>query len=264
MSAPGNRKPFDGVKPTQTWQIHTFDSRGSSMGYRILAVSVVLLALVAGVSRSADATKQQEAGKKALQSFNDFIGEWKGDAESKTGKTEFWKEGMSWGWKFNKDGPPSIRVEFKDSKSFAKGEIKFVSDKKFQLIVTDKDKHDLVFEGEKKGKFYNFVRVDPASMDKFTIKLNTTNEGALMNLDYMVQAGGRGLDKKLFVLTSKKEGASISGAKKNECVVSGGVGTRAVSFNGKTYYVCCSGCAEAFAENPKKFVDEFEKKNKNK
>lgn len=232
------------------------------MRYRLLAGAAVLAVTLSGVSWSAE-TKEQEAGKKALQSFNDFIGDWKGNAETKSGKSEFWKEEMAWGWKFNKDGSPSVQVEFKDSKNFTKGDVKYLADKKkFQLTLTDKDKKEHVFDGEFKRNVLTFVRVDSSTMDKYTLKLNTTNEGALLNLEYTVQSGGRGLDKKLFIVQSKKEGSAIAGGKKNECVVSGGVGTRAVSYNGKTYYVCCSGCADAFAENPKKFVDEFEKKNK--
>ena len=35
-----------------------------------------------------------------------------------------------------------------------------------------------------------------------------------------------------------------------------------VSFGGKTYYVCCTGCRDAFNEDPEKFVKAFEKKKK--
>ena len=44
--------------------------------------------------------------------------------------------------------------------------------------------------------------------------------------------------------------------------MTGGLGTIQVAYNGKTYYVCCSGCREEFAANPKKYVDEFEKAHK--
>ena len=37
-----------------------------------------------------------------------------------------------------------------------------------------------------------------------------------------------------------------------------------VSFQGKTYYVCCSGCRDAFNEEPEKYIAEFEAKKKNK
>ena len=43
-----------------------------------------------------------------------------------------------------------------------------------------------------------------------------------------------------------------------ECIVSGGLGTMAVSHKGKTYYVCCSGCRDAFNEEPEKYIKEYE------
>ena len=37
----------------------------------------------------------------------------------------------------------------------------------------------------------------------------------------------------------------------------------AVTYKGETFYVCCSGCRDAFNENPEKFIKEYEaKKNK--
>ena len=47
---------------------------------------------------------------------------------------------------------------------------------------------------------------------------------------------------------------------KPECIVSGGAGTMAVSYMGKTYYVCCSGCRSEFNESPAKYVKEYEEK----
>ncbi|MEZ6056274.1 MAG: hypothetical protein R3C01_06175 [Planctomycetaceae bacterium] len=46
------------------------------------------------------------------------------------------------------------------------------------------------------------------------------------------------------------------------CVVSGGLGTAAVSFEGKTFYVCCSGCRAAFDEEPKTWIADFDAKMK--
>jgi hypothetical protein len=234
------------------------------MRCRFLACAAALLALVAGVSQTAEPTpKEKEASKSALQAFNDYIGDWQANGETKQGKSEFWKEAISWGWKFPKDEAPYLHIEFKDSKNFTGGDLKYLpGKKKYQLTITDKGGKEKVFEGELKRKVLTFTSVDSSSKDKYTLNMSTTNEGALLNMDYAVQTGGVGIDKKLFIVQGKKEGSSISGGKKNVCVVSGGVGTRAVSFMGKTYYVCCSGCADAFAENPKKFVDEFEKKNK--
>ena len=235
---------------------------------RLLTVTscVALLVLNTNVSQTAETPQEKQAIMTALQSFNDYIGGWSGNGEWKTGKSEFWKETMSWGWKFSKDGPATLTVEFKDNKQFTKGELKYSPDKKvYQLVVAGTDKKEHVFEGKIVRKVLELARVDDASKDKYTIRMSSTNEGALFNLEYMVQTAGKGLDKKLFVVQSKKDGVSISGGKKNECVVSGGIGTMPVSYNGKTYYVCCSGCRDAFNESEaakKKFVDDFEKKKK--
>jgi hypothetical protein len=47
-----------------------------------------------------------------------------------------------------------------------------------------------------------------------------------------------------------------------ECVVTGGLGTIAVTHNGQTYYVCCTGCRDYFNENPEKALAEREGKPK--
>ena len=53
-----------------------------------------------------------------------------------------------------------------------------------------------------------------------------------------------------------------AGGKKPQCVVTGGLGTMAVTYMGTTYYVCCSGCRDAFNENPAKIIAEYMKKKK--
>lgn len=235
------------------------------MRFLTVASFVVLLALNANFAQSAETPKEKEAILTALQAFNDFIGEWSGKGEAKTGKSEFWDETMSWNWKFNKDAAPNLTVKFKNNKQFSYAEVKFLPDKKvYQLIVPGKDKEQ-VFEGKIVRRVLEMTRSDDVSKDRYTIRMSSTNEGALFNFEYLVQTAGKGIDKSLFVVRSKKEGVSISGGKKNECVVSGGVGTMPVSYNGKTYYVCCGGCRDAFNESEaakKKFVEEFEKKNK--
>jgi hypothetical protein len=50
--------------------------------------------------------------------------------------------------------------------------------------------------------------------------------------------------------------------KRTVCIVSGGLGKITVSYKGKTYYVCCSGCRDAFSDQPEKYVKEWEAKQK--
>ncbi|MBV9126060.1 MAG: YHS domain-containing protein [Planctomycetes bacterium] len=48
--------------------------------------------------------------------------------------------------------------------------------------------------------------------------------------------------------------------KKIECIVTGGLGTIPVSYKGITYYVCCTGCKQAFEDNPEKILKEAAKR----
>ena len=51
----------------------------------------------------------------------------------------------------------------------------------------------------------------------------------------------------MYQVGATKEGVPFAGGDgKPECVVSGGLGTMPVMYKGKTYYVCCSGCRDAF------------------
>src|SRR6476660_7727133 len=103
------------LPPRRTCRAFSQLPRGIFMRYRFMACAVACLVLLSGVSRTAETPKDKEVIRSALQNFNDLIGDWSSQAESKTGKSEFWKEGMSWGWKFSKDSAPSLLVEFKDS-----------------------------------------------------------------------------------------------------------------------------------------------------
>ena len=59
----------------------------------------------------------------------------------------------------------------------------------------------------------------------------------------------------VFALLGNKDGESIAGGKKKpECVVSGGAASIAVQANGKTVYVCCTGCRDELLANPGKYV----------
>lgn len=225
--------------------------------------TVMICVMWAAVSGSAADDKNKAAAKKALQDLNEFVGPWKGLGETKSGKSESWKEDMDWGWKF-KGEDSSLVVKFKDDKNIQEGEMTYVPEKKvFQLKVKDKDGKEKVFEGNVKGKRLVLAWTDPESTDRHILTLSTNNDGLRFIQEYAVQTKGKGLEKRLYLVEHKKEGTSIAGGgKKNECVVSGGIGTIPVSYGGKTYYVCCSGCRDAFMENPKKFVDEFEKKSK--
>ncbi len=221
--------------------------------------------ILAGVT-AMPAFADKDSDKAALQPLNDFIGTWKGDASAKTGtKDVSWKETVDWSWKIGKDDM-ALGVKFTGDKSpFAAGLLKYdASKKKYKLTVTPAGetaggKADLDFVGEIKAKKLILDRVDPATKDKTTIEMYALADGPKFLYNVAVQKKSFGVAKKAVESAALKEGANVSGGKKPECIVTGGAGTMSVSYGGKTYYVCCSGCRDEFNANPKKYVDEFEK-----
>jgi YHS domain-containing protein len=59
-----------------------------------------------------------------------------------------------------------------------------------------------------------------------------------------------------------REGTRLasSGNSGPECVVTGGAGTIKVSHEGKTYYVCCTGCRDAFNDDPAGILADYRAK----
>jgi hypothetical protein len=231
---------------------------------------VLLCVLALGLTvLAADKKDKEPTAKEALQALNDFIGGWKGNGgpeKANPASKDLWKENASWGWRFKGDDAWLV-IEIKDGKYFKSGEVRYLTDKKvYQMKLIDKNDKEQIFEGEYKTEpapMLTLEHVDAATKETQQIKMNTTNEGVRLNFYFARKPDGRTLFTKDYLVAYNKEGESIGAKeKKNECVVSGGLGTIQVSFGGKTYWVCCSGCKDAFNENPEKYIKEFEAKKK--
>ena len=195
--------------------------------------------------------------KKALGEVQDFIGQWNLEGTQKDGaKTIAWKEKVNWGWNFK--GDPSLVVEFAEGKGkyYTGGSLKYdVEKKKYLLSLNATDKTEQVFEGVAgKDGGLKLERKDAKTGDVYRLTMSTLSDGDKFQVKFEKQEGGKGLFNNMYAMNGLKEGAGGGGIKKPECIVSGGAANMAVNFNGKTYYVCCTGCRDEFNANPKKYA----------
>jgi hypothetical protein len=220
---------------------------------RLLALSLTVgLMGTLGAAPTAD----QKKTKAALRELQEYIGGWKGDGQTKANpgpRDPSWSETVNWSWRFKGDDS-WLTIDFKGGKFLKSAEVRYLpKTKKYELTGTPVEGKDkLVFE-----------RKDPTTKDVQRIRMNIAGEGIrfIYQVDQRTETGT--IWKFQYKVATTKIGESLAKKKKGpECVVSGGLGTTAVSYMGKTYYVCCSGCADAFKESPKKYVDEFEKNKK--
>jgi YHS domain-containing protein len=225
----------------------------------------MMLGLFALTLVAADTKTDAAKAKKGLQELGEFVGQWNLTADSKTtGKLISWKETITFSWKFKGDDA-WLNFEVKDAKHLAGGELRFNPDKKnYTLKTTDKDKKETTYTGEfKKGKL-TLESKDAKTSDVTRLTFATLSEGVRLSLVVETAKGG-GPAENLYKAAGNKEGESFAGgkgSKKPECIVTGGTASIAVSYMGKTYYVCCSGCRDEFNENPKKYIDAAEKAKK--
>jgi hypothetical protein len=64
----------------------------------------------------------------------------------------------------------------------------------------------------------------------------------------------------------QREGTRLTAVDGNgpECVVTGGLGTIQVTFKGQSYYVCCTGCRDAFNDDPESILAAYAERKKKK
>jgi hypothetical protein len=212
------------------------------------------LALSVGVLAGGNDTPD---AKEALQALQDFIGTWNGNGTSEKDRSTIWKEKVNWSWRF-KGKDAWLVMSFPQGKHFKRGEMRYLPDKeRYQLTLEDKEGKKQAFQGQLKKSKLVLERKNAESKETQRIAMNIAGGGVRMVYAYYVKPENRTLYYKRFQVDFTKEGESFAtAAKKIECVVTGGLGTMPVSYNGVTYYVCCSGCRDAFYENPEKIIKE--------
>lgn len=216
---------------------------------------------------SASTSGQQANSKVArekLQAFADLIGTWNGTGTPVGTREEiqrnFWTEKMDWGWQF-KGNDAWIKIDFEKSKNFTVGELRYVPEKEhFTLTLTTPAKEKLTYVGTLGNKVFTLERETDKEAHRLVFTFLHSNRFLYR---YEMRAEGKTLFAKKWTVGATKDGEAFAvGSGAPECVVSGGKGTSAVTYLGKTYYVCCSGCRDEFTASPARYVKEYEEKLK--
>ena len=217
------------------------------------ALAVLFLATNVGGLEVVD---DQSRGKKSLAALQDYVGTWKGAGQVRRGSTQgAWIEESEWVWKFDKQGA-AIAQKSAKGKFVRQLELR-VSQQPGAFVATVKTPQgvELQFAGklDESGRLV-LVNKDPQNQVVGRISIRIVAAGKRMIVMYEKLLTGT-LYTRLGELGSTRKGSMFGGgATMIECIVSGGKGTIPVTFNGKTYYVCCSGCRDYFNDNAAEVV----------
>lgn len=200
--------------------------------------------------------KEQDSIREALRDFNLLVTRWRSTGAYKVkqpAKPPFWEESVEWVWHIAPDAV-GIAARFDNGRFFKEGFLTFDLAKRQVLFkATRLPDVSIVYAGPRtsKDEWIVLTGTNPETRRQETVELRLLHSDVYL---WNFKDGGKHIAQVRCILPEGFARAD-SGPK---CVVTGGLGTSQVAYQGKTYYVCCSGCAQAFQKNPEKFVREFE------
>lgn len=207
------------------------------------------------------ASAADDTAKQKLAPLQDFVGEWKGVGQRERGKSEGgWIEKSSWAWKFDQGEAAAIAFKSGDAKYLATGAITPTKNEgEYQLTITSPDKKTSATLIGKLEEGKLVLETDkPVEGLPARISLRLLAEGKRLVALYEVKSTASDRYLRLAEVGYTRVGSGFGqGSQGPECLVTGGFGSMAVSYEGKTYYVCCTGCKDYFDEDPKRAVEEY-------
>jgi YHS domain-containing protein len=200
--------------------------------------------------------------KEALASFNDLIGEWRGVGMPRRGSNVgAWFETAEWVWDFEEKAP-ALRYDVKTGQLLETARLTWdPAQKQFHLKAKLPDETTREYAG-RLDENKKLVLESAADEVGTSHRITVTQLNEKRTLVLHEKRTGQGLYSRVAEVGYTRSGTSLAveGAGELECVVTGGKGTMPVSYQGKTYYVCCSGCKQAFDDDPAGIIAEYEKK----
>lgn len=197
--------------------------------------------------------------KEAMQKVQLVVGDWRVTGMPRELKREPWSEKASWGFKIDKE-EYSLTLAATDPVFWKEGTLRF--DLKEQDYVLDAV---LAGGGRRtyRGKLVEKDRLltleeatDSWPRERVVFSLLRDNR-FLIDIE---SQSAKGKDwTPLAQLGCTKEGVPFVRGEGVKCIVTGGSGSIPVTFSGKTYYVCCTGCRTFFNENPEKTIADAKK-----
>jgi hypothetical protein len=217
-------------------------------------IALLLAAFVVADDKPSTPLEQQ---KLELGKVQAVVGAWKGVGLPQRGSTKgSWTEESEWKWQFEK-GIAELVFTTSKGKYFSGGELSYAGgDKPFVLTATSGDQK-LTYRGAMNADGSLALNLDKPADDhpaRVTFRLVAGNDRMIMLLE---KKSGEAYSRIAEIGATRKGSGFGKGATYIECIVTGGLGTIEVSYEGKTYHVCCTGCLEVFKDDPAGTVKEY-------
>jgi hypothetical protein len=198
----------------------------------------------------------------AMQEFNVLVGNWRGVAQPKRGsQVGAWQERAESLWEL-KPKSTGIRWTINGGKQWKSALLGFdEKTKQYTLAVMLLDDSTRSFSGklEEKRLVLESEPDDRSEIHRVTLTVLNENRITLLMEKRPEQ---QSFFTRVAEVGYQRDGTrlAVAGSSGPECVVTGGLGTIPVTHKGKTYYVCCTGCRDAFNDDPEGVLADYQKR----
>ncbi len=206
----------------------------------------------------------REKDQDALQPLQWIVGQWDGVGQPRRGSTRgAWQEASTWTWNFD-ESRATIRFRTNKGKYLRAGTLRPLAEPgKFELLATPPGhekplRFSGALESQPAGTAARLVlsSAEPSAGQPARVTIRQAAGGDRLLLLYERKTAGNRFTRLAEVGYTRQGSGFGRGTSFVECVVTGGLGTIPVTYQGKTYYVCCSGCRDYFNENPAAVLEE--------
>jgi len=225
----------------------------------LTGIAILVAGLMAADDEPDGAASQPAAAKAALADFNSLIGGWRGVGQPKRNSNrDAWREEAEWLWDFA-DSRVAIVYKVSEGRLLQSAEITWAGEGQSYLmnaVLPDGTERKYAGELDDNRLVMETDADDDGNVHRITItRLNRKRTIVLFER----RATGRSTYSRVAGVGYTRKGTSlaVAGGGARECVVTGGTGTMPVEHNGKTYYVCCTGCLQAFQDDPEGILAEY-------
>lgn len=232
----------------------------------------------AGAATTAAAgTASRDAIITALQPVQTILGKWRGTTRREVGDFKGLDE-PEWVWDLRTDRErPALVVSSADAQYIRDGRLTWnQASQQFRFTAETPEGRERVFEGTYSEPPEEFQEAGTAVQRKFKLQLDEV--GGDEKDRWQVVIAQQNNDRYLLELSRSRGGnfvrfdtvghqrlgtsfaQSDTEYGERKCIISGGLGTIQVSYQGKSYWVCCTGCQAAFNEDPEGWLRDAAKK----
>jgi len=227
-----------------------------------------------------DPEKQIRTVIAQLQPLQILLGQWRGTTRR---DYENFKavDIHEWVWDLRSNpAQPALTIQSDKSPYIRTGRLTWDTEqKKFAMTASDPDGTTRQFTGDFTEPVQEIVGSDDKLHRVFRLEFNQNENGESSELwqlafaqqennRYLLEVGkrrGKADFARFDTVSTQREGTSFAvndtDYAEKTCIISEGLGTMEVTWKGRSYWVCCTGCKAAFEEDPETWIARAAKKD---